>query len=211
MQAGILYEDTELIAVDKPIGVASIAERTAGVPNLLQQLCEQFGQKLYVVHRLDKEVSGAIIYARTADAHRRLNELFAGRMVQKTYMALVHGRPVPAAGDIERPIRECGSGRMAVDDRRGKPSLTLYKTLEHRQGISLLEINPHTGRRHQIRVHLYSIGHPIIGDLRYGDKNLQSSYPRLMLHCHRMVFPWHGALTITSPLPELFHTWPDYQ
>lgn len=206
MAARILYEDTELICVDKPIGVAAIAERDQSAPHLLQQLCEQFGQKLYVVHRLDKEVSGAILYARTADAHRRLNDLFAGRLVQKTYIALVHGHPQPSSGIIERPIRECGSGRMAIDDRRGKPSLTRYKILEQRHGISLLEVHPHTGRRHQIRVHLYSIDHPIIGDVRYGDKIQQNAYPRLMLHCHRMVFPWNGELTITSPIPELFHT-----
>jgi len=92
------------------------------------------------------------------------------------------------SGRINAPIREFGSGRMGVDPRRGKPSTTEWKLAERLDGATLLRVHPATGRRHQIRVHLYHIGHPILGDLRYGDRARQEGFPRLMLHALEIEF-----------------------
>jgi len=133
------------------------------------------------VHRLDKEVSGVMLYALHPEAHRFLNNAFEKREVHKTYQALVHGGITEDQGVITRAIREFGSGRMGVDDLKGKPSETRFSVLKRSDRFTLVELYPQTGRRHQLRVHLYSIGHPIVGDTRYGDKALQQGYPRLML------------------------------
>jgi 23S rRNA-/tRNA-specific pseudouridylate synthase len=122
-----------------------------------------------------------MLYALTADAHRWLNTAFERREVHKTYLAVTHGRLASDAGVIARPLREFGSGRMGVDDARGKPSETRYEVVQRTDRFSLVRAFPLTGRRHQIRVHLYSLGHPIVGDARYGDRALQRGYPRLML------------------------------
>ena len=133
------------------------------------------------VHRLDKDVSGVMLYALHPEAHRFLNNAFEHRDVHKTYQALVHGVITEDQGVVIRPIREFGSGRMGVDDIKGKPSETRFSVLKRSDRFTLVELYPQTGRRHQLRVHLYSIGHPIVGDSRYGEKALQQGYPRLML------------------------------
>lgn len=133
------------------------------------------------VHRLDKEVSGVMLYALHPEAHRFLNSAFEKREVHKTYLALVHGIITEDQGEVTRPIREFGSGRMGVDDIKGKPSETRFSVLKRSDRFTLVELYPQTGRRHQLRVHLYSIGHPIVGDSRYGEKALQQGYQRLML------------------------------
>jgi len=191
MKFEILYRDSDLVAVNKPENIAAVPER-ANDPECLSALVSQsLGTKAWPVHRLDKEVSGVILFALHADAHRFLNTAFENRHVQKTYLAVVHGVPIENEGLIDRPIREFGSGRMGVDPR-GKPSVTAFRVLKRGADFSLLEVSPRTGRRHQIRVHLYSLGHPIVGDLRYGDPAKQKSFPRLMLH----------ASTITLTLPS---------
>jgi RluA family pseudouridine synthase len=200
----VLFENTDYLAADKPEGVVSIAEAgKGGLPELLQDV---FPGKLLPVHRLDREASGVIVYAKNPDAHRHLNGQFDRREVRKTYLALVHGTTGPASGLINAPIREFGSGRMGVDVRRGKPSSTEWKIAERLDGATLLRVNPATGRRHQIRVHLYHIGHPIVGDLKYGDLTLQSRYPRLMLHALAIEFglPSGERVTVEAPVPPSF-------
>ena len=107
---------------------------------------------------------------------------------------------------IDKLIRQFGSGRMGIDEQNGKKSITKFKVLERRNNTTLLEINLLTGRRHQIRVHLYSIGHPIVGDKMYGDKVLQTNYTRLMLHAGEIKFRFEQGndLIIRSELPLLF-------
>jgi RluA family pseudouridine synthase len=169
-------------------------------------LSAQRAQKLYVVHRIDRETSGVIVFARNAEAHRQLNRQFETRSVEKVYLALVHGVIADDQGEIDEPLRQFGSGRVAVDPERGKESLTEFRILHRLPAFTLVEARPHTGRRHQIRVHLYSIGHAVVGDPLYGDRTIQRSYHRLMLHAHRLSLrlPSSKGLTIEAPIPESF-------
>jgi len=202
----ILFENDDLIAVNKPEGIATIPERTKDSHSLIDMLRSGAGTRLYVVHRLDKEVSGILLVAKNAGTHRFLNEAFGERRVGKSYRALVHGRLTAPEGIVDRPIRQFGSGRMGVDDARGKPSATAFTVLERFAGYTELHAFPRTGRRHQIRVHLYSIGHPIVGDRRYGASVAPAGTPRLMLHAETisLELPSGQELTIRSPLPESY-------
>jgi RluA family pseudouridine synthase len=200
----VLYETEDYIAVAKPEGVVSVA--AAGERGLADLISPHYGGKLYPVHRLDRGASGVIVFAKTAAAHRHLNGEFDRREVRKTYLAVVEGVPRSNRGQINAPVREFGSGRMGVDPKRGKPSSTGWKIAERLDGAALLRVSPATGRRHQIRVHLYHIGHPILGDLRYGDKARQEGYPRLMLHALALEFtlPSGEGVTVEAPPPPSF-------
>jgi RluA family pseudouridine synthase len=200
----VLFENADYLAVDKPEGVVSIAE--AGKGGLPEFLKDVFPGRLFPVHRLDREASGVIVYAKSPEAHRHLNGQFDRREVRKTYLALVQGAVGPSHGLINAPIREFGSGRMGVDVRRGKPSSTEWKVAERLDGATLVRVYPATGRRHQIRVHLFHIGHPIVGDLKYGDRTLQGRYPRLMLHALAIEFalPSGERVTVEAPAPKSF-------
>ncbi len=202
----ILYEDENLIAVNKSEGIASIAENDATIDSLHSLLEKQFAQKLFIVHRLDKEVSGIILFAKNPHTHKFLNDQFAERKVKKYYTALVLGSIKENEGVIKKPIREFGSGRMGIDDRKGKPSETKFRVAERFRDYTLLELNPSTGRRHQLRVHLYSIGYPIVGDVRYGDKTIQEKFSRIMLHAKRLEFllPGEKLISVEAPLPDSF-------
>lgn len=202
----VLFEDDNVLAVHKPEGLASIPERDRERESLLAQLSTAYPTKLYVVHRLDKDVSGVILFAKHAKAHKVLNEQFSHRSVKKTYLAVIHGVIQEEHSTIDAPIRQFGSGRMGVDVKRGKHSLTEYSVVERFANYTLLHVQPMTGRRHQIRVHLYSIGHPIVGDVRYGDKQHQQRYPRLMLHAESIVFTLLSgqAMVVNAPPPESF-------
>jgi tRNA pseudouridine32 synthase/23S rRNA pseudouridine746 synthase len=200
----VLYETDDYLAVDKPEGVVSLAEAgRGGLPELLK---DHYAGKLFPVHRLDRGASGVIVFAKTAEAHRHLNGGFDRREVRKTYLALVDGVPSANRGQINAALREFGSGRMGVDPKRGKPSSTEWKLAERLDGATLLRVHPATGRRHQIRVHLYHIGHPILGDLRYGDRARQERVPRLMLHALALEFdlPSGERVTVEAPPPPSF-------
>ena len=202
----ILFEDSDFLAANKPEGLASIPESDRDKESLLAQLELERGAKLYIVHRLDKEVSGVILFAKTPAMHRYLNDQFSARQVHKTYLALVHGVIEPDEGVIDLPLREFGSGRMGVDSQRGKPSVTAYQVIRRCDPYTLLSLHPLTGRRHQLRVHLYSTGHPIVGDLRYGDRTVQAGYPRLMLHAQTISLPLpsDGHVDVECPPPASF-------
>jgi len=200
----VLFENDDYLAVDKPEGVVSVAEAgKGGIPELLK---DHHPGKLYPVHRLDRGASGVIVFAKNAAAHRHLNGEFDRREVSKTYLALVDGTMAVSRGQINAPIREFGSGRMGVDPKRGKPSSTAWKIAERLDGATLLRVNPSTGRRHQIRAHLYHIGHPILGDLRYGDRARQERVPRLMLHALALEFtlPSGERVAVEAPPPPSF-------
>ena len=202
----LLYGDSDLIAVCKPAGISSIPERDLAVPSVRTFLEKQLGTRLYTVHRLDKEVSGVMLFARTADAHRYLNAAFFDRNVKKTYIALVHGVIMPDGGTIDAPIRQFGSGRMGVDAKNGKPSVTRYKVLERRDPFTLVEAYPFSGRRHQIRVHFYHIGHPIAGDTRYGKNLEQERFKRIMLHALKIEWKKKDGMemAVEAEVPEEF-------
>jgi tRNA pseudouridine32 synthase / 23S rRNA pseudouridine746 synthase len=202
----ILFESADILAVNKPEGLTSIPGSEKGKDTLVEMLSKQYDQKLFVVHRLDRDVSGVMLLARTAAAHKWLNDQFSAHTVKKTYLALVHGSPDPAQGVINKPIHKFGSGRMGVDQLRGKPSKTEYEVVETLGKFSLVKAQPLTGRTHQIRVHFYSIGHPIAGDRLYGEKAAQAAFPRMMLHAQSIVFklPSGEEKTVEAPVPESF-------
>jgi len=202
----ILFEDKDIVAANKPEGLASIPERDKDKESLLASLSAQVQTRLFVVHRIDKEVSGVILFAKNETAHRWLNEQFSKRAVRKTYVALAHGVIDKETGTIEKALRQFGSGRVGVDPRRGKLSSTAFRVSRRLASYTLVDAIPLSGRRHQIRVHFYSIGHALVGDRRYGDRSLQEGFPRLMLHAARLEFRLPAAtdVAIEAPIPDSF-------
>ena len=171
MQIEILYQDDDMVIVNKPAGVLVIPDRfNADMPSLNRMLENKLEQKIWVVHRLDRDTSGVICFAKNEEAHRYLSKLFEEHNVGKFYAGLVQGRVIPEEGRIESPIAEhpYRKGKMIVA-RKGKPSVTDYKVVEQWGMHSLVQFQIHTGRTHQIRVHMQSIGHPIVCDEMYGD------------------------------------------
>jgi RluA family pseudouridine synthase len=203
----VLFENEDLIAVDKPVKLASIPERNPGKSSLLKLLMDARKQKFLVVHRLDKQVSGVILFAKNAETHRYLNRLFEHREIQKTYLALVHGVIEEGSATIAKPLRRFGSGRMGVDLKKGKPCTTQFTVEKRLPSYTLVKAYPQTGRKHQIRAHFFSIGHPIVGDPLYGDQSLQRRHSRLMLHALAIRFrsPAQGDVIIESPIPPVFY------
>lgn len=202
----IIHEDQHLIVVNKPAGQLVIPGRgeDEGKP-LVDQVSSYIRKKAYVVHRIDRETSGLVVFAKDAKTHRELNLLWEGREVQKTYLAWVQGRMDKKEGLLDYPLRAFGSGRMGVDPK-GKPSQTRYRMAKTQEGVSLLEVELLTGRRHQIRVHLYHAGHPILGDPLYGQERPVGGAPRLMLHAWRLQMPYGGSnLKVTYDSPADFH------
>lgn len=167
----ILHADEDLVVVNKPAGMLSIPDRfILDKPNLVQALQAQYGE-IWVVHRLDRETSGIICFARNEAAHRHLNAQFQARTVDKIYAVLVDGRPLPPQGRIEKPIAPHPTlpGKMVVSPQ-GKYALTLYEVVDTFKAFSLVHANIRTGRTHQIRVHFTAIGHPLAVDPLYGKR-----------------------------------------
>jgi RluA family pseudouridine synthase len=190
----IIYQDERLVAVAKPSGCSVIMDRIRAEEPLADQVGRLIGTRALVVHRLDRGASGLVIFAKDAATHRALNDMFAARAIHKSYLVAVSGR-VESDGVVDRPLRVFGSGRVGVcpaDDPRAKPSLSRYRILGLGSDASLLQVEPSTGRRHQIRVHLYSIGHPVLGDNRYGSPRPVGGALRLMLHAWRLGFDLEG-------------------
>jgi len=220
----VLYEDAALVAIDKPPGMvvhpAPGARRGTVVHALLHHLGALTGvgpaERPGVVHRLDKDTSGILVVARTPEALEALARQFRTRTIDKRYVALVHGAVRAPRGTVDRPIgrdpRE--RKRMSVRSSRGRPAVTRYVVRERLAGATLLDVAPETGRTHQIRVHLASIGHPIVGDATYGGRRrvpagpagaILAACPRQALHAARLAFahPVTGApLVLESPLPD---------
>lgn len=165
----ILYQDDAILAVDKPAGLSVLPEGwEKDAPYLVKVLEEQFG-KVWVVHRIDKVTSGVILFALTAEAHRSLNIQFEKHEVEKVYHALLNGVPNWEEKATKFPLRvNVGhKHRTVADDRRGVRSETRFRLLERYQAGALVEAMPMTGRTHQIRVHAYAMGHPLVGDILY--------------------------------------------
>lgn len=188
MPIEFLYRDADVVAVHKPERVAAVPEFARDTACLSELVSVELGRKVMPVHRLDKDISGVILFACHATSHRFLLTVFEEHQVRKTYLALVHGRIEAASGEICEPIREYGSGRMGVA-ADGKPSTTDFRVQERFAAFTLVEVEPRTGRRHQVRVHLYHIGHSVVGDRRYGDSAVQQGFARLMLHASGIELP----------------------
>ncbi len=168
MKPDIIYDDDHLIVANKPAGLLTIPDRSGNKDNLLALLERRYG-KVFIVHRLDRETSGIICFARNEAAHRHLSLQFEHHTTDKFYLALIDGVLHHDEGEIDKPIGEHPtiSGKMAIV-HSGKPSLTFYRVLERFKRFSLAEALIKTGRTHQIRVHFQSIGYPLAVDALYG-------------------------------------------
>ncbi|MCS7229223.1 MAG: RluA family pseudouridine synthase [Candidatus Kryptonium sp.] len=169
----IIYEDDDFVVINKPAGLLTIPDRfSRSLPNLYDILTEKYGS-IFVVHRLDKETSGVICFAKNEEAHSDLNEKFEEHDVKKVYLALIAGHLRNKEGRIDIPLSENPKvpGTMRVDYESGKRAITEYKVLEEFENYSLVEARPLTGRLHQIRVHFKAVGHPLAIDSLYGNKS----------------------------------------
>jgi RluA family pseudouridine synthase len=165
----ILFENESFVIIDKPAGLLSIPDREGREPSLKSILRERYGA-IFVVHRLDRDTSGVIVFAKDETTHRHLSGIFEGREVEKIYQGIVSGALPQQQGSIDQPIMEHpGKPGVMVINRRGKAALTDYQVLEQLPLFSLIQFRIHTGRTHQIRVHMQSLGHPILCDDTYGD------------------------------------------
>jgi 23S rRNA pseudouridine955/2504/2580 synthase/23S rRNA pseudouridine1911/1915/1917 synthase len=164
----IIYEDENMVALNKPSGMLTIPDRK-GEPALKNFLAEKYGE-IYTVHRLDRETSGLVVFAKNAGTHKYLSQLFEGRQIKKYYVGIVKGEPIPSTGDIEAPITEHPvlKGTMVIH-RTGKASHTGYEVIDANRFYSLVRFQLFTGRTHQIRVHAKHMGHPLACDPLYGD------------------------------------------
>jgi len=189
---GIVHADAHCIVVDKPGGLLAVPGRgEAGRDCLSERVRSEYADAL-IVHRLDMATSGLMLLARGADAQRTLSIAFARREVDKRYVAVVAGRLNSSEGEIDLPLAADWPNRprQQVDAVRGKPSLTRYRVLDidAARNTTRLELEPVTGRAHQLRVHLLAIGHPILGDALYGSAEVQAAAPRLLLHASSLRF-----------------------
>ena len=203
-----LHADDALLVLDKPAGLPAVPGRPAHLHDCLASRAQARWPDALVVHRLDMATSGLIVMARGAEAQRRLSHAFADRQVHKRYIALVSGRldTADGRGEIDLPLIADWPNRpkQKVDPAAGKPSLTRYRVLAHEAQATRVELEPVTGRSHQLRVHLQAIGHPILGDTLYADPPAQALSARLCLHaCElRLAHPLSGeALVFRSAAP----------
>lgn len=180
LKIDILFEDQHFVAVNKPSGLLSVPDREGREPSLKGILNERYGT-VWTVHRLDKDTSGVIVFAKNEQAHKHLSGLFAGREVEKYYLGMVHGVPVQLSGVVDAAIMEHPVKKsVMVTNKKGKSALTDYTVEASFRSLSLLRFRIHTGRTHQIRVHMKHLGHPILCDDIYGDGQpvLLSSFKR---------------------------------
>ena len=205
----ILYLSAQLIVVNKPSGLLSVPGRGAGKEDCLSRRVQAEVPDAMIVHRLDMGTSGIVVMGRGARAQRELSVMFQERRVHKRYQALVDGQWTAAfTGEIELPISADWPNRpkRKVDHAMGRPSLTRYRVLDTcaSQAISRIELEPMTGRTHQLRVHMEAMGHPILGDDFYGTPASCTKAERLMLHASAIEFshPETGLpLCIDCPVP----------
>lgn len=183
----ILHEDHEIVVVNKPAGLLSVPGRGEHLADcLLTRVKDVFPQTL-LVHRLDRDTSGVMVFAQTPHAQRNLSMQFEKRSVKKTYIARVWGRLEPKSGTVDLPliVDWPNRPRQMVDLHNGKPAMTDWRVLKASDAESRVRLMPKTGRSHQLRVHMQALGHPILGDPFYAEGEARD-HPRLMLHSEEL-------------------------
>ena len=209
----ILHEDRDILVVDKPAGLLTIGTESDKshtayfiLTDYVRKGCARSRNRVFIVHRLDRETSGVLVFAKSEEAKRRLQGEWAE--TEKKYLAVVHGRCQKSAETITTYLAENKAHVMysTSDPTKGKLSRTAYKVLKQTKTFALLEVNLLTGRKNQIRVHLAGIGHPIVGDRKYG--GAQECHAGLALHARSISFrhPFSGRrLTLEAKVPRYFH------
>ena len=199
----LLFVDDYLIAVNKPAGLLAVPGRGADKQNCLSAWLQQQFPDTLIVHRLDMATSGLMVFARGIEMQRQLSHMFHERMVRKHYVAVVSGKPEFEVGEVSLPLAADWPNRpkQKVDAATGRHSLTRYRLLGHdaAANTSRLELEPFTGRTHQLRVHMAAVGHPIAGDRLYGGQPAE----RLLLHACSLSFahPVSGASLVLESTP----------
>lgn len=175
MKLEVVFENDAMIAFNKPSGLLSIPDRYDAEKENLHRFAEAKYGRLFVVHRLDKDTSGLILFAKNAETHKYLSGLFLSKDIEKYYLALVQGNPVATTDSIQKNIMPHPTlkGKMVINPK-GKEARTDYEVVENFSGFAYLKLQIFTGRTHQIRVHMNHIGYPVVGDPIYG--NLQAIY-----------------------------------
>ncbi len=222
MQLDIIFENDQFVVINKPSGLFSIPDRFGKEVSLKILLKEKYGE-IFTVHRLDKNTSGLIVFAKDEITHKQLSQLFEGREVEKYYQGLVYGSLINEKGIIDAPIMEHPTKLgIMITDQKGKASVTEYEVLENFKIFSWLQFQIHTGRTHQIRVHMKHLGNSIVCDEIYGDAKpiLLSSIKRkfklskkedeerpmlsrLALHSYQLKFVLNNqSFAFEAPLPK---------
>jgi len=206
-QMDILFQDKALVAIHKPVGLLSVASAKEAKRHALHQLREQLtlsqgGAELYPVHRLDRETSGVLLFATSREVKEQVSAAWSS--AEKTYLAIVEGRPDPAEGTIDQALRMDAKGfRTHISAHpEAKPAITHFTTERYVKARSLLHVQIETGRQHQIRAHFAWAGHAVVGDVRYGQRDR-----RLGLHAWKLSFdhPLHAdRVDLIAPAPDEF-------
>lgn len=205
MSETVIYIDDHMLVAEKPAGLLSVPGRLPENKDCLITRLQADYPNALTVHRLDMATSGLMVFARGPEAHRALSRAFADRRVGKRYVAVVAG-VLAGGGEVDLPLITDWPNRprQMVDHQAGKPSLTRWRALESGEETTRVELEPVTGRSHQLRVHMMAIGHPILGDVFYAPPEIRASSPRLMLHAERLSLPHPvrgDALNFHSPTP----------
>lgn len=182
----VLHETDTVLFVDKPAGLLSVPGRLDEHKDSLLSRLEAQNSDIRLIHRLDMDTSGVMVFAKTDQAQRELNWQFERRQVRKSYLAEVAGQ-IADAGTVDLPLmRDWPNRPLQKVDAAGKPSVTHWRVLERRDHTSIVELTPETGRSHQLRVHMAAEGHAILGDTFYASEQVAAQADRLMLHAHRL-------------------------
>lgn len=202
----VIHRDDRIVVVDKPTGLLSVPGIGPEKADCVVARLAVADPAVRIVHRLDRDTSGVMILARDAEAHRALSIQFQDRLVEKRYIAVAAGRFAEDEGVIDLPIRKDldDPPRQRIDLAHGRPSTTRWRVLERERDRTRLELTPETGRSHQLRLHLRTIGHPILGDDLYAPPHLRALADRLQLHALmlRIVHPSTGRpMTFEAPCP----------
>ena len=221
----IVFENDEFVAVNKPAGLLTIPDREQSERSLKEILTGKYGT-IFTVHRLDRDTSGLVIFAKNETAHKYFSRLFEERKIEKYYLGIVHGSPENITGTIDAPVAEhpVNKGMMTIH-REGKPSLTTYVVLDSNPNYSLVSFKLHTGRTHQIRIHAKNIGHPLACDPLYGngkpillsaikkrfklskhDDEEKPMISRLALHSYKLIFSDRNKvrMEVVAEMPKEF-------